>query len=190
MQVTVTGRHYEITTALRSYLDVRLNRLSRYTDRIVKVHVTLSTEKHRHRAEVALHADGKDLTGKEVADDMYVAVDRVADKLEKQLRRLKDRRASGRKSGGVRGAKANGHERIGTLRVLRAGTVGHGSQEHEIVEAGDYPIATMTVDEAILGLEEHGREFLVFANRGTDLIHIVYKSPDGNYGVLNLHATV
>lgn len=189
MQVTVTGRHYEVTTALRSYLDVRLNRLSRYTDEVFKAHVTLSAEKHRHRAEIVVHAEGKDFTSKEVAEDMYVAVDRVADKLEKQLRRLKGKRQAGRKAGTVRGAAANGHERIGTLRVLRAGTVGHGSQEHEIVEAGDYPIATMTVDEAILGLEEHEREFVVFANRGTDLIHIVYRSVDGNYGVLNLHAT-
>jgi putative sigma-54 modulation protein len=191
MQVTVTGRHYEVTPALRSYVDVRLNRLLRYTDKILTAHVTLSAEKHRHRAEIVLRTDGKEFATKEISEDMYSALDRVSDKIEKQLRRLKRRRTSARKDGSVRSSLNNGGApRIGTLRVLRADSVGRGPQEHDIVETGHYPLEAMTVDEAILRLEEHEDNFIVFANRATELVHIVYKLPDGNYGVLNLHATL
>ncbi len=73
--------------------------------------------------------------------------------------------------------------------MLRADTVGDGVDKHDVVRAADYPISSMTVDEAILKLEQADASFVVFANRATDLIHVVYKQGDGNYGVLNLHAT-
>jgi putative sigma-54 modulation protein len=189
MQVTVTGRHYEVTPALRTYVDARLERLLRYSDNITTVHVILSAEKHRHGAEIVLHGAGKDLTSKEVADDMYSAIDAVSEKLEKQLRRLKRKRTATRKGGSIREAATTNGTRFGTLRILRAGSVGRGAEEHDIVETGEYPLEHLTVDEAILRLEDRKDHFLVFANRSTEFIHIVYKMSDGNYGVLNLPAT-
>ena len=189
MQVSVTGRHFEVTPALHTYLDARLSRMHRFMEEIQSAHVTLSTEKHNFRTEIVLRARGKDFTGKESAEDMYSAIDRVEGKLEKQLRRFKKRRTTSRRSAASREAKLNGTPVSGTLRVLRAGTVGHGVQEHEIMVAGDFPIEAMTVDEAILRLERAEESFVVFSNRASDLIHIVFKRADGNYGVLNLHAT-
>ncbi|HZM14739.1 MAG TPA: ribosome-associated translation inhibitor RaiA [Candidatus Krumholzibacteria bacterium] len=189
MQVSVTGRHYEVTPALRTYIDARLGRLHRYMDKIHSALVTLSAEKHRYRAEIVLHTRGKEFTGKETAVDMYSALDRVGDKLEKQLARFKDRRTTARRRAGAKAARTNGRPVSGTLRVLRAGTVGRTPQEHEILQAGDFPIESLTVDEAILRLEEVDETFVVFANRSSELIHIVFKRGDGNYGVLNLHAT-
>lgn len=187
MQVSVTGRHYEVTAALRTYLDARLDRLQRYDDSILSVQVTLSTEKHLHHAELVVRANGKDFTSKETSEDMYSAVDRVSDKIEKQLRRHKDRKTTARRSG--RGAKGSNGSLSGTMRVLRAGTVGSGPEQHDVLRAADFPIDAMTVDEAILKLEQAHENFVVFSNRATDLIHVVYKQEDGNYGVLNLHAT-
>ena len=189
MQVTVTGRHYEVTPALRSYVDARLSRLDRYKDKIQSAHVILSAEKHRYGAEIVLHTEGKELTSSEISEDMYSAIDAVSDKIEKQLRRLKRRRTAARRVGSMRESFSTNGSRIGTLRVLRAGSVGRGPGEHDVVEASDYPLDRLTVDEAILRLEERRDSFVVFSNRATDYIHIVYKLPDGNYGVLNLPAT-
>jgi putative sigma-54 modulation protein len=187
MQVTVTGRHFEVTSALRTHLDVRLRRMHRFLGKWESAHVTLSAEKHRCCAEIVLHAAGRDFTCKDVSEDMFSALDRVADKMDKQLQRFKDKRASARKNAGrVNGA--NGMTKMGTLRVLRAGTTGRGANEHDVVEAADYPIDVLSVDEAIARLEENGERFLVFANRATELIHVVYRLEDGNYGVVNLHA--
>ena len=57
----------------------------------------------------------------------------------------------------------------------------------KLFEAGDYPLETLTVDEAILRLESDDREFIVFTNRATDVVHVAYKLPEGHYGVLNLN---
>lgn len=186
MRVTVTGRHFEVTPAVRSYVDARLGRMHRYTGRIQSAHVTLSTEKHRHRAEIILESDGREFTSKDVSEDMFSALDSVTHKIEKQLRRHKDKRTTSRK-GGRRADKGNGAPRIGTLRVLRGTSVGSGPHEHDVLEAGDYPMESLTVDEAILSLESSGREFVVFTNRATDVVHVAYKLPNGHYGVLNLN---
>lgn len=186
MRVTVTGRHFEVTPAVRSYVDARLARLHRYTRQIHSAHVTLSTEKHRQRAEIILEAKGHEFTSKDVSEDMFAALDSVTHKLERQLRRHKDKRTTTRKSGG-RAAKGNGSPEAGMLRVLRGTSVGEGPQDHDVLEAGDYPLESLTVDEAIMRLETNEREFLVFTNRATDVVHIVYKLPKGNYGVLNLN---
>jgi putative sigma-54 modulation protein len=187
MQVTVTGRHFEVTPAMRSYVEARLDRLHRYMGRIRSAHVTLTAEKHRNRAEIILDSDGRDFASKDASEDMFSAVDSVTHKLEKQLRRFKDKRTTSRKTGVRRGT--NGIPKVGTLRVLKAASVGRGPHAHDIVETGDYHIEKLTVDDAILRLEESDEEFMVFANRTTDLVHIVYKLPDGNYGVLNLNTT-
>ena len=189
MQVTVTGRHFEVTPALRNYVEVRLDRMHRYMGRIRSAHVALSLEKHRHVAEVDMTCEGRGFIGKEVSEDMFSAIDRVAEKLEKQVRRYKDKRTSERKSPANRTKKLNGAPRIGMLRVLSADSIGRGPHEHEIVAASDYPIEKLSIDEAILKLDEDPeREFMVFTNRATDAIHVVYRLVDGNWGVLNLHA--
>lgn len=189
MQVTVTGRHFDVTPALRAYLDVRLARMHRYLSDIQSAHVMLSSEKHRNRAEVVLHANGKEFTGKDDATDMFSAIDRVAQKLDKQLRRHKDRRTSARKNAGKPAVNGDGQAYQGTLRVLRAASVGRGAELHELITAADYDIETMNVDEAVAALDATQREFLVFANRSTSSFHVVYRLPEGDYGVLDLHAS-
>jgi putative sigma-54 modulation protein len=192
MQISVTGRHCEVTSAQRKYLDARLERLHRFADRIQSAQVTLSAEKHRSKAEVVLHLDGRDFRSRDTSEDMYAAIDGVAAKLEKQLRRFKSRRTTARKTAARKtsAAKTNGQAALsGTLRVLRAGSVGSGTERHDVLAASDYPLETLTVDEAILRLEQRDEGFVVFSSTASELIHIVYKMQDGNYGVLNLHAT-
>jgi len=184
MQVSVTGRHYEVTPALKAYVDARVDRFSRWATPL-STQVMLSAEKHRHKAEIILRIEGKEFAGKDQSEDMYSAVDRAADKLEKQLRRFKDKRTTARKNGLV--MRGNGAWMSGTLRVLKAGSVGKGPEQHEIVRAADYKLEPMTIDEAIVRLEDQEEQFVVFTNRGTDLIHIVYRNEAGDYGVLNLH---
>jgi putative sigma-54 modulation protein len=188
MQVTVTGRHFEVTPAVRSYVEARLGRMHRYMGRIRSAHVTLTAEKHRHRAEIVVESDGREFTGKDVSEDMFSALDSVTHKLEKQIRKYKDKRTTARKAGG-KALRTNGGPQVGTLRVLRGTSVGAGPHAHDILETGDYPLEDLTVDEAILRLEAGDRGFLVFTNRATDVVHIVYKLPGGDYGVLNLNTT-
>lgn len=99
MQVNITGRHVEITPALRRYVEEKAERLHRYFDRATRLQVTLRVEGERHIAEMILATvRGVTLIGEEVAGDMYAAVDLVTDKLGRQLRKLKTRmRLNGRR---------------------------------------------------------------------------------------------
>ena len=85
MQLTVTGHHLEITTALNEYVENKLERLQRHFDQITTIHVILTVEKMVQRAEATMHIAGGDLFAHAESDDMYAAIDALGDKLDRQL---------------------------------------------------------------------------------------------------------
>lgn len=91
MQLTVSGHHLEITDALQNYVHSKLERLGRHNDRITQVAVILSVNKLVQKAEATVHADGVELFAESEHDDLYAAVDALADKLDRQLIKRKER---------------------------------------------------------------------------------------------------
>jgi putative sigma-54 modulation protein len=91
MQIIITGHHVEVTTALRDYVTEKLQRLSRHFDHLISINVILNVEKHKNEAEATLLAAGKSLFANASDVDMYAAIDSLSDKLDKQVRRYKDR---------------------------------------------------------------------------------------------------
>ncbi len=85
MQLTITGHHLEITTALKAYVENKLERLQRHFDQITTTHVILTVEKMVQRAEANIHIAGGDLFAHAESEDMYAAIDALADKLDRQL---------------------------------------------------------------------------------------------------------
>ena len=94
MQVNITGHHIELTDALRDYVNEKLARLERHYDNITTVQVTLSIEKERHLAACTLHAAGADLHADVQSDDMYAAIDKLTDKLDRQILKHKEKAVS------------------------------------------------------------------------------------------------
>lgn len=91
MNLTITGHHLEITPAIRAYVEDKLKRVTRHFDSVIDVGVILSVEKLRHKAEVNLHARGKDIYVEAVQEDMYAAIDVLADKLDRQVVKHKEK---------------------------------------------------------------------------------------------------
>ena len=91
MQINLTGHHVEITSALRDYVNDKIQRISRHFDHVISVNVVLNVEKHRNEAEATVHTAGKSLFANASDVDMYAAIDSLADKLDKQVRCYKDR---------------------------------------------------------------------------------------------------
>lgn len=91
MQVNVTGHHVEVTPALRAYVTEKLQRISRHFDHLISINVVLNVEKHEQQAEATVHAAGKSLFANATNGDMYAAIDGLVDKLDRQVRRHKDR---------------------------------------------------------------------------------------------------
>jgi putative sigma-54 modulation protein len=91
MQITTTARHFELTPALREHIEDRHQKLVRYFGQLITSHVTLTVEKHQHLAEISIHANGVDFNGRGKSEDMYVSVDLAVDRLERQIKKHKDR---------------------------------------------------------------------------------------------------
>jgi putative sigma-54 modulation protein len=91
MQLTISGHHLEITAALHTYVQSKLERLERHNDRITQVAVILSVEKLVQKAEATVHANGAELFAESEHDDLYAAIDALADKLDRQLIKRKER---------------------------------------------------------------------------------------------------
>lgn len=91
MQINVTGDNVDLTPALRAYATEKLQRLSRHFDQVISINVILKVEGHQQQAEATVNAPGKSLFAHDTDSDMYAAIDGLSDKLDKQVRRYKDR---------------------------------------------------------------------------------------------------
>jgi putative sigma-54 modulation protein len=91
MNINVSGHQLDITPAIRSYVGAKLGRVTRHFDHVIDAHVTLSVSKLRQKAEVTLHVRGKDIHCESEQEDLYAAIDLLADKLDRQVLKYKDR---------------------------------------------------------------------------------------------------
>ena len=91
MQLNLTGHHVDITPALRDYIQDKLQRLERHFDHVIDVHCILTVEKLRHQAEARVNVSGGTLFADAVEDDMYAAVDSLVDKLDRQVKKFKEK---------------------------------------------------------------------------------------------------
>jgi putative sigma-54 modulation protein len=92
MQVNLSGHHVDITTALREYVNHKFERIERHFDHMTNIHVVLSVEKQRQKAEATIHVAGADIHADEESGDMYAAIDVLVDKLDRQVCRIKEKR--------------------------------------------------------------------------------------------------
>ena len=103
MNLTITGHHLEVTPAIRGYVEDKMARITRHFDQVIDVSVILAVEKLKHKAEVNLHVRGKDIFVESIDADMYAAIDALADKLDRQV--VKHKEKSGdvhRETGGMK----------------------------------------------------------------------------------------
>jgi putative sigma-54 modulation protein len=103
MQLNLSGHHIEITSALRNYVTSKMERLERQFDSMTNLHVVLSVEKLRQKAEATLHVSGANLFANAEHEDMYAAIDALTDKLSRQVKKHKEKIKDHRQSeGGIK----------------------------------------------------------------------------------------
>ncbi|OGT79917.1 MAG: ribosomal subunit interface protein [Gammaproteobacteria bacterium RIFCSPLOWO2_02_FULL_61_13] len=91
MQISVTGQNIDITPAIRAYVEEKFVRLERHFEHMTNVHVILRVERERHRAEASVHVNKADLFADHEHSDMYAAIDGLVDKLDRQVKKHKER---------------------------------------------------------------------------------------------------
>ncbi|TDJ30477.1 MAG: ribosome-associated translation inhibitor RaiA [Gammaproteobacteria bacterium] len=91
MQISLSGHHIEITDSIRNYVHEKIQRLDRHFDQALDIHLILTVEKLRHKAEATLHVSGGKLHADDVQEDMYAAIDGLVDKLDRQGKKHKEK---------------------------------------------------------------------------------------------------
>ncbi|MCL5056621.1 MAG: ribosome-associated translation inhibitor RaiA [Actinobacteria bacterium] len=168
MKVQMRGRNIEITGALKEYVEKRLGKLDKFIDNLGDAQVTLSVEKDFQRIEVTIPINGMILRGEEATGDMYASTDMVVEKLEKQIEKHKGKLV-----------KRAGKGSVDTKRAVQPEDDGP-----RVVRTKRFAIKPMAIDEAVLQMNLLGHSFFVFSNAETDLVNVVYKRKDGNYGLI------
>ena len=178
MKLTTTARHFESTPELITFAENKIRKLKRYWDQILHVEAIMSVEKFRHIAEIKVHVNGHDFAAKEESDDMYASIEKSVKNLEKQMKRFKGKLI----------VNAHSH-RKGALKVeTREKIIGSASvgavKGIEVLEEVPRDIHEYTTEEAIVVMEEEGRNFMLFNGKESGKLSLVYKREDGNYGLL------
>lgn len=179
MLIQITARRIEVPATLRSFIESRVEKLDRFLDGITDVHVTLSSEKFRQIAELNVHGRGNVyLSATEASDDLKSSVTQAIDKIEGQAKKHRAKRIDKkrRRPGRVAGE--------GTFNVI-AGDSHVNAGETHVIESRRFVIKPLSVEEAVLEIEEGGAEFLVFRNAASSRTNVLYRRPDGNFGLID-----
>jgi putative sigma-54 modulation protein len=176
MQVNITFRHLESTEALKSHARGKVEHIQRYIDRPSEAHVVLYVENLEHKADINLKAGPFLLRGRAKSNDMYASIDAAAERIERQLKKHKEKlknhkvveRANGQRAVDIR------HE---VLDVARA-------PSDRVVKSSTFQAKPMSLDEAVLQLDLLNSQFFVFQNAKDHTINVVYRRDDGNLGLI------
>jgi putative sigma-54 modulation protein len=96
MNLNLTGRHLEITPAIRAHVISRLDKVKRHFDNVIDVNVILSVDKLEQQAEASLHLSGKAIFAKTQDENLYSAIDELVDNLDRQVLKFKEKHAARR----------------------------------------------------------------------------------------------
>ena len=173
MQTSVTFKNLDSSDTLKSYVEEKLDRFDRLLDNPAEANVVLSVEKFRHMAEINIIGDRLSIIGKEETIDMYSAIDMVLDKLEKQIKKSKEKIRERRSNDSVRN------------KGMLAEELNLPEEELELqVKVKHIEYKPMHVEEAALQLDLLNDNFLVFTNARSDQVNVLYRRKDGHYGLI------
>jgi putative sigma-54 modulation protein len=178
MQLIITGKNMRVSERTEAFVRSKLGRLDRHLNDEGEARVELSEEKtksanQRHIVQVTLYNNGTMIRAEERAADLKVAVDAVVDKLDKQIRRYKDKQVRKRRvAAGVVNA------------VEEAAAQGEIENEARVVKTKRFRTAPMSPEEAIEQMELLDHAFFLFLNTESGDLNVVYRRDDGDYGLL------
>ena len=173
MQTSVTFKNLDPSENLKSYVSDKLDRFDKYLDNPAEANVVLTVEKFRHIAEIHITGDRLKINGKEETNDMYSAIDMVLDKLEKQIKKNKQK------------IRQRGGAKVRVADIITEDEIDPDTETARQVRVRNIEYKPMDVEEAVMQLDLLENEsFLVFTNARTDKINVIYHRNDGHYGLI------
>ena len=185
MQVKVVARHMTITDPTRAYAEEKFGKIAKvYDAEPVVADVILDVRKNRSHpdrfnAEVTVRMKGHVVRAEEMSIDMHAAIDLAADKAERQMRKYKTRVIDRRNHGQSVTKTAPGDVEL---------SIHEDEKASEVVRVKAIDAKPMSEEEAMLQLELLGHDFFVFRHAETDIVNVIYRRNDGDYGLIQPNA--
>ncbi|HEY3050110.1 MAG TPA: ribosome-associated translation inhibitor RaiA [Gaiellaceae bacterium] len=178
MRLHVKGRNLEVSEQIRTYAEEKLGKLDRLVNDPTRVELELAVEKNpsiaaNHVAEATVWTKGPVLRAREASGDMKASIDQLVNKLERQVKRYREKRR----------VAPRRHARDGGL-ATDVGPVEVPEEDTSIVKTKQFSVTPMSPEDAVLQLELVGHDFFVFRNAETEIINVVYRRRDGAYGLI------
>ena len=176
MRLDITGRHVDITPAVRAVINKRMVRLGRLlNDSAISAQVILTREKYRLLSEIVVHARGdRILRARGEGTTWPVSLRESSGKIEQQAQTLKGKWAERKRDGA--GARA--------VRPPADSDTAGATPAPRVIRATRYPVKPMSLEDAALRVDGSGENFVVFRNADTDAISVLYRRKDGNLGLI------
>lgn len=176
MEILLTGRHVELTEAIKNYAEKKFKKLENYFDfkENGRLRVTITVEKFRHIAEADLHSKKHNIAAKVETNDMYSSIDKLEDKLLTQVKKIKEKAKDNIK---------NRTKKINILANISTLTSASGEKYNEIIEEELQALKPMNTEEAIEETELSKEKMILFYNVDFNKVCLLRKRKDGKYGL-------
>ncbi len=174
MKFNIHGKKLEVTESIKNYIEEKIGRLDKYFENPDDITATalIKLRGNEQVVEVTINANKFILRGEESSKDLYASIDKVSDKIERQIRKNKTRMKKQVNKDAIRDFALDFEEKEENDRVI---------VKRKTIE--DKP---MNEEEAILQMELLGHEFFAFRNVDTKEVEVLYKRKDGDYGILEI----
>ena len=211
MQIDVTFRRMEASDAIKTYLDEKMTKMKKFLASPAHAHVVLTSERFRNKADVTVTLkNGLLIKGVDTSEDMYFSIDQAVSRIEKQLRKYKEKIQHHKpstspairfKSHVIESINPDDEFKVSKYDYDEEDPGGPRSAEssmgeeveegmvakdleHQIVRSTEYLAEPMDLDAALMQIELQDRKFLVFTNSETNTINVLYYREDGKYGLI------
>lgn len=172
MNIKITGRNIDVTDAIKDYVEKRLERLEKFEGNNTDVNVVCSVEREDQIVEMQVSHEGDFIRIEEKNPDLYASIDLAIDKVERQMRKGKEKRNDRNKQESLK------EKIMGMFSGKEADEVG------EITKTKTYEIKPITVEDAKLKLEEKEDMFMAFVNADNNQVNVIYQRGDGTFGIV------
>ena len=172
MNIKVTGKNLEITDAIRQYVTDKADRLEKFEGANTELTVVCRVEREDQIAEMQLSHNGEFIKIEEKNDDLYAAIDLAFDRLERQMRKAKEKVAARNKNAEFDEKAAR---RLNVPQVPKNG---------EVTITRGYSLKPLTLEDAKLHLSDSAALFLTYVDFDSKEIHVLYKRVDGDFGLV------
>jgi putative sigma-54 modulation protein len=177
MELQFNFKNFEPSEHLKKYAQNRFNKLEKYIKRkdSAFLQINMEVDKYRQKIDVVFNADDIHLSAQEESEDMYASIDKVLDKIDVQLRKLKDKEKDRRKG-----------------KLTRSQNIKNQSKEElyaegspNIVMSDNYIPKPITIEDAAVELQKSDQNFVVFFNADTKRVNVLYKKKNGDFGLID-----